>query len=142
MAIIFAGLHARSYANPTITSHQTLPYYITEWRPLAEIHWEIFLAIYQKAKSFQGDSAFSTWLYRLTLNVSLARLRRRKSSTKVNPGGFLPCYREDGHHQVRPVFNWTNREESTGGCVASKKVGTKEEINPFFGKEGEGRMRE
>src|SRR5574337_190490 len=43
MAIIFAGLHARSYADPTITSHQTLPYYITEWRPLEEIHWTVFV---------------------------------------------------------------------------------------------------
>src|SRR5574337_102296 len=49
-----------------------------------EIVQEVFLAIYRKAKSFRGDSAFSTWLYRLTLNVCLTRLRRRKSSTKVS----------------------------------------------------------
>lgn len=76
-----------------------------------EIVQEVFLAIYQKAKSFRGDSAFSTWLYRLTMNVSLTRLRRQKSGKAINLDDFLPRYREDGHHQVRPVFNWANEVE-------------------------------
>lgn len=76
-----------------------------------EIVQEVFMTIYQKAKSFRGDSAFSTWLYRLTVNVSLTRLRRRKSSKALNLDDFLPRYREDGHHQVRPVFNWANEVE-------------------------------
>lgn len=76
-----------------------------------EVVQEVFLAIYQKAKSFQGNSAFSTWLYRLTVNVSLTRLRRRKSGNTINLDGFLPRYRADGHHQVRPVFNWANEIE-------------------------------
>jgi RNA polymerase sigma-70 factor (ECF subfamily) len=76
-----------------------------------EIVQEVFLTIYQKAKSFRGDSAFSTWLYRLTMNVSLTRLRRRKSGKALNLDDFLPHYREDGHHQVRPVFNWANEVE-------------------------------
>lgn len=76
-----------------------------------EIVQEVFLAIYQKAKSFRGDSAFSTWLYRLTMNACLTRLRRRKSNKAMNLGDFLPRYREDGHHQVRPVFNWADEVE-------------------------------
>lgn len=59
-----------------------------------EIVQEVFLAIYRKAKSFRGDSAFSTWLYRLTLNVCLTRLRRRKIGKTINLDGFLPCYVE------------------------------------------------
>lgn len=76
-----------------------------------EIVQEVFMTIYQKAKSFRGDSAFSTWLYRLTMNVSLTRLRRRKSGKALNLDDFLPRYRKDGHHQVRPVFNWANEVE-------------------------------
>lgn len=76
-----------------------------------EIVQEVFLTIYRKVQSFRGDSAFSTWLYRLTVNVSLTRLRRRKSSKAMNVDTFLPRYREDGHHQVRPVFNWADEVE-------------------------------
>jgi RNA polymerase sigma-70 factor (ECF subfamily) len=76
-----------------------------------EIVQEVFLAVYQKAKSFRGDSAFSTWLYSLAMNACLTRLRRRKRTREIGLDAFLPRYREDGHHQVRPVFNWADEVE-------------------------------
>jgi len=36
---------------------------------------EAFLQCFQKLSTFRGDSALSTWLYRLTVNVVLMRLR-------------------------------------------------------------------
>ena len=71
-----------------------------------EVVQDVFLAIYQKIKTFRGDSTFSTWLYRLTMNVALTRLRKRKRSKEVYLGDYLPRFQEDGHHQVRPVVNW------------------------------------
>ncbi len=41
---------------------------------------EAFLQCYQKLSSFRGDSALSTWLYRLTVNVVLMRLRTSRSA--------------------------------------------------------------
>lgn len=76
-----------------------------------EIVQEVFLAVYQKCNSFRGDSAFSTWLYSLAMNACLTKLRRRKRIREINLNDFLPRYREDGHHQVRPVFNWANEVE-------------------------------
>ena len=71
-----------------------------------EVVQEVFLAIYQKIKTFRGDSSFSTWLYRLTMNVALTRLRKRKRSKEVYLDDYLPRFQEDGHHRVRPVVNW------------------------------------
>lgn len=76
-----------------------------------EIVQEVFLAVYQKCTSFRGDSAFSTWLYSLAMNACLTRLRRRKRSMEISLNAFLPRYREDGHHLVRPVFNWADEVE-------------------------------
>lgn len=76
-----------------------------------EIVQEVFLAVYQKCNSFRGDAAFSTWLYSLAMNACLTRLRRRKRIKEISLDGFLPRYRRDGHHQVRPVFNWSDEVE-------------------------------
>ncbi|HXF38793.1 MAG TPA: RNA polymerase sigma factor [Blastocatellia bacterium] len=38
---------------------------------------EVFLQLYRKLASFRGDSAFTTWLHRLTVNQVLMHFRRR-----------------------------------------------------------------
>jgi RNA polymerase sigma-70 factor (ECF subfamily) len=41
---------------------------------------EAFLQAFRNVNSFRGDSTFSTWLYRLTVNAVLMSFRRRKSA--------------------------------------------------------------
>jgi RNA polymerase sigma-70 factor (ECF subfamily) len=39
---------------------------------------QAFLQVYRKISTFRGDSGFSTWLHRVTVNVVLMYLRRKK----------------------------------------------------------------
>lgn len=39
---------------------------------------EVFIKVFDRVKNYRGDSAFSTWLYRMTANYCLDILRRRK----------------------------------------------------------------
>lgn len=40
---------------------------------------DVFLHVYRSLHTFRGDSRFSTWLYRLAVNVTRMHLRKRKS---------------------------------------------------------------
>lgn len=76
-----------------------------------EVVQEVFLTVYEKARTFRGTAAFSTWLYRVTANAALGKLRRRKKSEELPLDDYLPSFREDGHHLVRPVVDWSNELE-------------------------------
>jgi RNA polymerase sigma-70 factor (ECF subfamily) len=46
-----------------------------------EIVQDVFVTVYLKIKNFEGKSAFSSWLYRITVNTAFMKLRKRKKHT-------------------------------------------------------------
>ena len=77
-----------------------------------EIMQEVFLTLYEKAGTFRGDAAVSTWLYRLTANACISRLRRRNRHQEVLIDDYLPRFQDDGHHQ-QPVIDWSQDLEGS-----------------------------
>src|SRR5476651_374953 len=56
---------------------------------------DAFLQLHRKIATFRGDSAFSTWLHRLTVNVVLMHLRK-KGLSEVSLDETLDPSEEDG----------------------------------------------
>lgn len=60
---------------------------------------EAFLQLFRKIRTFRGESRFSTWLHRLTVNVVL--MRRRK---KRHPEVSLDATSESSEEESRPLL--------------------------------------
>lgn len=62
-----------------------------------EVAHDALLQVYKKAKSFKGQSKFTTWLYRLVMNQALMRIRRKKLETyEIGELGVNEPYYNDG----------------------------------------------
>lgn len=49
-----------------------------------EVLQDVFTTIYRKINSFQGKSAFSSWLYRIVVNAAFMKLRKRKQNQAIS----------------------------------------------------------
>ena len=48
-----------------------------------EIMQDVFIIVYTKVNKFRGNSAFSSWLYRVTTNTAFMKLRKRRMQTSL-----------------------------------------------------------
>jgi RNA polymerase sigma-70 factor (ECF subfamily) len=53
-----------------------------------EVAQEVFVRVYRGLAAFRGDSALSTWVYRLTVNAALSHLARRGRRNEVGDDGL------------------------------------------------------
>jgi len=81
--IIYQRYHRRTYS---LTMRMT-----NNASEAEDLTQEVFIQLFRKAGSFRGDSAFSTWLHRLTVNQVLMHFRRRSvKNEKVSDDGEMP----------------------------------------------------
>jgi len=52
----------------------------------ADVTQQVFLQLFRTIDQFRGESRFSTWLYRLTVNECLQHIRRRKPAAQFPVG--------------------------------------------------------
>ena len=74
-----------------------------------ELTQDVFVRAWQKLGSFRGESAFSSWLYPLTVNVALTERRSRVRRTSRVFGTEDPTVFEKPEavaHGPRPASTW------------------------------------
>jgi RNA polymerase sigma factor (sigma-70 family) len=72
-----------------------------------EVIQDVFWTVFRKTQSFRGNSGFSTWLYRLTVNAALTKLRQRKKNREIPFEASLCKFQKD-HHRAQPLVDWAD----------------------------------
>ncbi len=50
-----------------------------------EVLQDVFVTVYKKISGFEDKSSFSSWLYRITVNSALMKLRKRRQTQRITP---------------------------------------------------------
>lgn len=76
---------------------------------------DAFLNVYKKIDTFKGESAFSTWLYRIALNSTYMTLRSRSRQDRVEsldePGVLERLYDAASSQLHEPGGDWSARAD-------------------------------
>src|SRR5687767_15238048 len=59
--------------------HQLAFRYMKNHEDAEEVVQDVLLKVFRKIDAFRGDSALSSWIYRITFNTAMSRLRRSKA---------------------------------------------------------------
>jgi RNA polymerase sigma-70 factor (ECF subfamily) len=83
--------------------------YMRNHEDAEEVVQDVLLKVFRKIKMFRGDSALSSWVYRITFNTAMSRLRRTKAArlaevTEIELGTSIS---EDGPSALDPA-DWSN----------------------------------
>ena len=60
--------------------HQLALRYVKNWEDAEEVTQDVLMKVFRKIDAFRGDAALSSWIYRITFNTAMSRLR----STRVS----------------------------------------------------------
>ena len=74
--------------------------YLKNWEDAEEVAQDVLMKVYRKIEAFRGDAALSSWIYRITFNTAMSRLR----TARFNHAGEVaaPESQADGGEAVKP----------------------------------------
>lgn len=59
---------------------------VGDWDEASDVLQDVFVLLFRKIHRFKARAAFASWVYRITVNVSLDHLRRRKRGATPSSG--------------------------------------------------------
>ena len=80
--------------------------YLKNWEDAEEVAQDVLLKVYRKIEAFRGDAALSSWIYRITFNTAMSRLRPARSARAVELQPADLATESPEHVQAEPA-DWT-----------------------------------
>jgi RNA polymerase sigma-70 factor (ECF subfamily) len=75
-----------------------------------EVLQDVLMKVYQKIDAFRGDAALSSWIYRITFNTAMSRLRSLKASHASDAlrDGWTDRTEHDENALDRDIPDWSS----------------------------------
>lgn len=74
--------------------------YLKNWEDAEEVAQDVLMKVYRKIEAFRGDAALSSWIYRITFNTAMSRLRTARYSRPAEVQA--PEIESESTERVRP----------------------------------------
>jgi RNA polymerase sigma-70 factor (ECF subfamily) len=76
-----------------------------------EVTQDVLLKVYRKIGAFRGDAALSSWIYRITFNTAMSRLRTTKAARAADQErerAIAADYEDDRPRNSRQPADWSH----------------------------------
>jgi RNA polymerase sigma-70 factor (ECF subfamily) len=81
--------------------------YVKNWEDAEEVTQDVLLKVYRKIEAFRGDAALSSWIYRITFNTAMSRLRTGRVSRAAERTKMDAALAENGERQLQEPADWS-----------------------------------
>ena len=87
--------------------HQLALRYVKNWEDAEEVTQDVLLKVYRKIDAFRGDAALSSWIYRITFNTAMSRLRSARASRMTEVQAQENVSIEQPDRQANEPADWS-----------------------------------
>ena len=84
--------------------HQLAFRYLKNWEDAEEVTQDVLMKVHRKIDAFRGDAALSSWIYRITFNTAMSRLRNGRFSRPHE----VPRLEDGADHAMQDPADWSS----------------------------------
>ena len=94
--------------------------YLKNREDAEEVTQDVLLKVFRRIDAFRGDAALSSWIYRITFNSAMSRLRAARPMLRATAGEYEYASEEGGVRQTLRVDAVDGRPSSCATSRASR----------------------
>jgi RNA polymerase sigma-70 factor, ECF subfamily len=88
--------------------HQLAFRYMKNWEDAEEVTQDVLMKVFRKIDAFRGDAALSSWIYRITFNTAMSRLRTGRAARIAEQVRHEPDGQEPGAFAPQDPADWSS----------------------------------
>lgn len=92
--------------------YKVASFYTDQEHPIGDLYQEVVINLWRNFSSFRGESKYSTWIYRVSLNTCISFMRRTKSKPQfVDISMDIPQPDDHRSENLKELYRIINRLE-------------------------------